>query len=138
MSVPQKEVVTSPLDRWESNANYWNETIGKDGNIYWSRLQEPTLRKLLASHLESPEKPNRCLELACGNGLCSRWLINHGGDAVQEVLATDGSRQMLENAKERGPYDGRITFQRVDVTDVNELDEMKKQASTTVRKWPFY
>ena len=131
----ENDIGREALDRWEANVSVWDQGVGQDGNKYWMRLQEPCLQRLLEPNLESSGKRNRCLELACGNGLCSRWLASHG-PVVQHVLATDGVQRMVEHAAQRGSCDGKITFQKADVTDQSDLDNIKSQAEAVVR-WPL-
>lgn len=116
------------LRSWETNAPYWDATITADGNKYWRRLQEPSLRRLLGPHLSRHEC--RALDLATGNGLCARWLLQNG---ASEVLATDGAEAMLEVARQHGDGEGSgrdgekgqgIRFRRVDVTSDEQLNRL--------------
>jgi 2-polyprenyl-3-methyl-5-hydroxy-6-metoxy-1,4-benzoquinol methylase len=98
------------LDSWEANAIYWDEGIGRDGNLYWRVLEEPCLKRLLADHL----KPGcRALDLATGNGLCARWMATYGAS----VLATDASSQMLERARGHTTTKDQIAFRKLDMAD---------------------
>ncbi len=113
------------LAAWNDIASFWDSQIGKDGNKYWRKLQEPSLSRLLGPILAS--KPGcRALELATGNGLCARWLAARGA----EVLATDGSEKMVEIARTyyeskdgegAGEGKGKIEFRRLDVTSGEEF-----------------
>lgn len=105
-----------PVESWNQNAEYWDQGIGASGNKYWSKLQEPCLQKFLGEHLQ--RENCQALEFATGNGLCARWMAERGA----RVLATDGAPTMLEKAKGRGSAEGRIEFQKVDVTLDEELD----------------
>mgnify|MGYP005989088191 CR=1 FL=1 len=98
------------LESWEANAAFWDETTGLDGNKYWKLLEEPCLERLLGAKLS--QTPCNALEFSTGNGLCARWLAGHGA----KVVATDGSRQMIERAKAYGDVGGHIEFGYADVT----------------------
>lgn len=120
-----------PIGLWEDNATHWDQGVGHDGNRYWKKLQEPCLQRLLSGHLQPTDKPRQVLELACGNGLCSRWLASHG-DAIGEVLTTDGSQNMVERAKSRGSFDGKISFQKLDVTNPGDFAPLIERATAGV------
>lgn len=118
-----KELNDVSLDSWETNASFWDDSIGKDGNIYWQKLQEPSLRRLLGDHLKRQhgQKPCLALDLATGNGLCARWLAKHGA----KVYATDGSENMLQIARNwtRGEdWSENVRFWNLDVTRTEDFD----------------
>ncbi|GKZ21552.1 hypothetical protein AbraIFM66951_005242, partial [Aspergillus brasiliensis] len=107
---------SSPLLPWEALAASWDEGMGDEGNQYFSVLEFPVLKKL------ANVRPGmRALDLATGNGLVARWLAQEGAS----VLATDGSRAMLERARnrtftwyERGQLpEDKIVFDVLDVTN---------------------
>lgn len=112
----EKQLGDVALDSWETNATYWDDSIGRDGNIYWEKLQEPSLRRFLGDYLNG----QRALDLATGNGLCARWLAKRG--AV--VTATDGSENMLQIARSRTREEeyGMIAFEKLDVTQMEDFD----------------
>ncbi|TQW00832.1 methyltransferase type 11 [Cordyceps javanica] len=106
------------LQTWEASAAAWNESVGRDGNLYWKALQAPCLDRLLADHLDAHRNRGggtacRALELSTGNGIGARWLAARGA----HVTATDGSAGMLEGARSHGDADGRITYGKLDVTE---------------------
>jgi 2-polyprenyl-3-methyl-5-hydroxy-6-metoxy-1,4-benzoquinol methylase len=113
---------------WDVNAEFWNQMVGLEGNKYWKRLQEPSLQRLLGPHLEAADAPRRALDLACGNGLCTRWLASHG-EAVGEIWATDGSQPMVDQAKSYGSANGRISFQKLDVTVAEDFIRLQETAA---------
>ncbi|KAK1773796.1 S-adenosyl-L-methionine-dependent methyltransferase [Copromyces sp. CBS 386.78] len=129
----QEELSEMALDAWNTNASYWNDSIGRDGNIYWQKLQEPSLRRLLGDHLKRQpgQEPCLALDLATGNGLCARWLAKHGA----KVWATDGSSNMLEKAimANQGFAQARnIVFSTLDVTKKVDFDHL---AATVEFHW---
>lgn len=79
------------------------------GYEYWSRFADTfdddslhiigeETQKELKNWLERQFKPDdHVLELACGNGFCTRWIA----PLVRHVTATDMSDAMLERARER-------------------------------------
>ena len=98
------------LAAWETNAEFWDQAQGDDGN-YWQRtLVFPSTLELLQP------LPSTALEIACGNGNFARQLAVLG----VSVTATDGSPAQLERAKARS--DGhRINWIRLDATDRSAL-----------------
>ncbi|OGM48948.1 hypothetical protein ABOM_003194 [Aspergillus bombycis] len=105
------------LAAWENHARSWDETMGNDGNDYFSVLELPVLQRMI-----SGQTRNRALDLATGNGLVARWLAQEGFS----VVATDGATAMLEHAKARTAIwyqEGRldkerkISFKLLDVTN---------------------
>lgn len=110
---------------WKTNAAYWDDGIGQQGNIYWKRLQQPALERMIPFQ---PGTEMRVLELATGNGLVARWLAGKGAS----VLATDVHTEMLELAarREMPEHTGRISYLQLDVTDPRGLDELAEQNVT--------
>ncbi|KXJ96469.1 S-adenosyl-L-methionine-dependent methyltransferase [Microdochium bolleyi] len=117
---------------WEANAEFWDNSIGQDGNQYWQLLQRPALERMIP--LPSPEtRPGRrALDLAAGNGVVSRWLAARGDLSV--VVSTDGSEEMMRVSRKRyaawsaggsGSGSGDVAqmeFRRVDVTSEKDLE----------------
>ncbi|KAK4182451.1 S-adenosyl-L-methionine-dependent methyltransferase [Podospora australis] len=84
------------IKTWDALAPHWDKTITAHGNIYWKRLQAPCLERLLSGQVTTDRRA-KCLDLATGNGLVARWLVDHG--YARSVLATDASSEMLRIAK---------------------------------------
>ncbi|KAH8836550.1 hypothetical protein MCOR27_006286 [Pyricularia oryzae] len=109
------------LASWVTNAQFWDDSIGAGGNVYWRKLQEPSLRRLVSAKIEAAKASaagGRALDISTGNGLCARWLVDEG---IPSVRAVDGSSGMIEVAKARMAeakprYDG-IQIGLLDVTD---------------------
>ena len=94
------------LDAWESNAEFWDQAQGDDGNHWQRTLVFPNTLELLQP------LPATVLELACGNGNFARQLARLGA----RVTASDASDAQLQHAQQRS--DGyRINWMRLDVTD---------------------
>jgi ubiquinone/menaquinone biosynthesis C-methylase UbiE len=115
-SEPIKSLSARALATWDIIAPDWDAAITADGNKYWRRLQEPSLRRLLSPTLSA--NCRRALDLATGNGLCARWLLARGAGSV---LATDGSEGMLELARGHGHGYKGMRFRKVDVTSEKDL-----------------
>ena len=110
------------MKSWETNAEFWNEGIGKDGNKYWKLLQLPTLKRMI-----DVRPGSKALDLATGNGLAARWLASEGAS----VLATDGSADMLESAKLHHPaaYSESISYRQLDVTEPADFEALMRDAA---------
>jgi ubiquinone/menaquinone biosynthesis C-methylase UbiE len=103
---------------WDQLATYWDGRMG-EGNQFHKFLVEPAADRLLAL------KPGeQVLEIACGTGLFTRHLAEHGA----RVTATDFSANMLEIAKVRaGAYAEQIGFRQIDATDEAQVLSLGKQ-----------
>lgn len=111
---------------WIENAEWWDTTMGLDGNKYWQQLQKPSLERLV------PVQPGcRALDLATGNGLVARWLAGKGAC----VTASDGSEEMIKHAARRSSPDEaeRISYRVLDVTLPEAFEDLAKSESA-VRK----
>ncbi|HEX5229462.1 MAG TPA: class I SAM-dependent methyltransferase [Bryobacteraceae bacterium] len=95
---------------WNTNAEFWDSRMA-EGNDFFRLLVWPAVETLLR-----PERGERLLDIACGNGLTSRRLAEAGAS----VTAFDFSAAMIELAKKRGGS-GEIDYRRVDATDRDAL-----------------
>jgi len=98
---------------WNTNARFWDERMG-EGNDFFSLLVWPAVERLLCVQVGW-----RMLDIACGNGLTSRRLLNAGA----KVVAIDFSEELVAVAKERD-HGRDIDYRIVDVTDYNALVEL--------------
>ena len=98
---------------WEELAEDWDNRMGEVGNDFHQNMIRPaTLRMLL------PKSGERIIDIACGNGIFSRYLAERG----VEVVAFDYSPAMIENAKKRcADFSENITFSVADATDYEQL-----------------
>lgn len=114
----------TPVQAWDSIASFWDEAITPGGNKYFHRLQAPCLHRFLAKHLH---RDARCLDLATGNGVVARWMLDRGAGWV---LATDASGEMLEIAKHNFASGGcdpkRFTCHRTDVTSEQDMGALEE------------
>ncbi|KAB8233952.1 class I SAM-dependent DNA methyltransferase [Aspergillus alliaceus] len=113
---PSTEKVEA-LAAWEKHAQSWDQSMGDEGNEYFSVLELPALKRMITG-----QNRHRALDLATGNGLVARWLAQEGFS----VIATDGATAMLEHAKARTAVwyeEGRlckkqeVSFELLDVTN---------------------
>lgn len=122
---------------WVTNAQFWDDSIGANGNVYWRKLQEPSLRRLVSAKIEAAKASAdgcRALDISTGNGLCARWLVDEGASPVRAV---DGSSTMIEVAKARMAeaqprYDG-VSLGMLDVTDPAAFAPEIKTAAEVIR-----
>ena len=130
MSTPVED---NALANWDVNASFWDQGMGATGNDYYTDLELPALKRMAA--IQGGE---RALDLATGNGLVARWLAGQG---VGSVIATDGSKKMVECARGRGAdasaVDGNrgavVSYQVLDVTDRERLEEFIEREVKSVR-----
>ncbi|KAL8365481.1 hypothetical protein RB595_004342 [Gaeumannomyces hyphopodioides] len=130
-----EELKAESLAAWSQNAAYWDDTVGQDGNIYWKRLQEPSLRRLVFGAGGVPAY-FEALDLCSGNGIVARWLADPGhGDRAEHIAVTDGCSEMVRLARARweaweaeweGDWEGpcrppAASFRRLDVCDGEAL-----------------
>src|SRR5215210_5738517 len=88
--------------RWDQTASFWDERMGASGNDSHLQLVRPVVEGLLGG-----VERQRVLDVACGNGLFARRLVELGA----EVVATDVSAAMLERARQHPS--GRVDYRHV-------------------------
>lgn len=96
-------------DIWNRNAAFWDEKMG-EGNQFQKLLVGPATERLL--ELEPGEL---VLDVACGNGVFSRRLVELGA----RVMACDFSEGLLERAQARGAEN--IEYRLIDATNEEQL-----------------
>ena len=93
---------------WDQNARFWDDRMGEEGNDFQRILVNPASERLL--NLQPGET---VLEIACGNGVFARRLVQLGA----RVVATDFSAQLLERARARMPEQAdSIEYRLADAT----------------------
>ncbi len=103
---------------WNQNAAFWDSKMG-DGNDFQRLLTGPATERLL--NLRSGES---VLEIACGNGVFSRRMVQLGA----RVIATDFSAQFLEHARARtSEHADRIEYRLVDATREEQIVALGRQ-----------
>lgn len=105
---------TNPdLYAWETNAEYWDDYMGDESNVYHRELVRPAVTELL-----DPSPGERILDIACGNGNYSAFLADMGA----AVTAVDFSPRMVSLAGARRNVNGRsIDFRVADACDEDDL-----------------
>lgn len=99
---------------WDTNAAYWDDAMGDQGNDFVNWLVWPATQRLLAGL----EAGWRVLDVACGNGLYSRRLAALGA----EVTAFDFAPQMIERARAYpGDLNASIDYRVLDASDPHAL-----------------
>lgn len=130
----QGALAKQALEVWDTNAQCWDDTMRDGGNDYWAALEMPALRQM--AELKDGDT---ALDLATGNGLVARWLVEEGSSTV---LATDGSITMIDYALKRtsewakadgNQFEGRVMFEHLNLVDHGQIDRfVRKECETTV------
>ncbi len=74
---------------WEQMAEWWDNKLGDDGDLWHRTLIDPPLFKLVGAIAGQ-----RVLDLACGNGYISRRFARQGAD----VIGVDANAAIIERA----------------------------------------
>ena len=103
---------------WNVLADDWDAKMGESGNRFHCEIIRPATLKLL-----NPQKGEHILDIACGNGIFSRYLASLG----VKVTAFDYSTKLIGHAKERfEKYSNLIDFHVADATNYDELISLQK------------
>ena len=98
---------------WDANAAYWDAHMGDAGNEFHLLLVRPAVERLVGR-----VDGCRVLDVACGNGLFARRLVELGA----HVVATDVSQGMLDHARRRSEGQAaQIEYRQCDATDLQAL-----------------
>ena len=104
---------------WEANADFWDNHMGDESNMFHRELVRPNTEKLL-----NTQKGDFVLDIACGNGNFSQRLAELGA----RVVAFDYSTKMIQNAKSRWKNMlANIEFTVCDATNERQLMELKRE-----------
>jgi 2-polyprenyl-3-methyl-5-hydroxy-6-metoxy-1,4-benzoquinol methylase len=109
------------VESWSTNAEFWDEYMGKEGNDFYQILEAPALETLV-----SLQEGEFALDLATGNGLVARRMAALGGI----VTATDVSDAMLDRARARTSAEQaiKITYCLLDVTKPKDFERLISRA----------
>lgn len=103
---------------WEKNAEFWDNYMGEDSNLFHRKIIRPPTERLLAI-----AENDLVLDIACGNGNFSKRLCELGA----KVVAFDYSEKMIQRAQKRcAEYKGQISFSVLDATDYASLIALGK------------
>jgi 2-polyprenyl-3-methyl-5-hydroxy-6-metoxy-1,4-benzoquinol methylase len=105
---------------WESNAEWWDDYIGREGNEFHRTLVAPAQMRLLAL---TPGE--RVLEVACGNGQFAREMARAG--AI--VVASDFSEKFVERARQHTSAEriANVEFHVADATDERQIRALSSE-----------
>ena len=102
---------TQPTE-WDQAARWYDAIVGDRGTDYQKNIIHPGAYKLL-----DVKKGQRVLDLACGQGVFSRFMARKGIRAV----GLDSSRELLKLARER--FKSSAIFQVGDACEEEAFDE---------------
>jgi len=109
-------------DAWNANAQVWDEKMKGEGNDFFNLLCWPVIASFLDASTRrnaSLQPDTHILDIACGNGLTTRRLVEIG---AAHVTAFDFSAKLIEFAKKRtAEHASRITYSVIDATDEEQL-----------------
>lgn len=99
------------IESWDHVASWYDQLVGGKGQYYHQNVIFPAVLSLL--HLKTSEK---ILDLACGQGACSRFLAQKGA----KVTAVDSSQSLLALAQRyKSPS---IIYQKDDARTLSTLE----------------
>jgi 2-polyprenyl-3-methyl-5-hydroxy-6-metoxy-1,4-benzoquinol methylase len=113
-----KDINSESKDRWETNAEFWDDYMGDESNRFHRELIRPYTEELLQI-----KQGHVVLGIACGNGNFSRRLSDLGAN----VIAFDYSSKMIERAKLRTKDITNISYRVIDATDTTALIDLGKE-----------
>ncbi|HTY13275.1 MAG TPA: class I SAM-dependent methyltransferase [Candidatus Omnitrophota bacterium] len=79
---------------WNEVAEWYDGLVGDEGSDYHRNVIIPGALRMLA-----PQKGEKVLDVACGQGVFSRKLAEAGA----EVVGIDASKRLIDSAKKRSP-----------------------------------
>jgi ubiquinone/menaquinone biosynthesis C-methylase UbiE len=97
---------------WGQVATWYDKLVGEAGSEYHREVVLPGVLRLLA-----PQKGQRVLDVACGQGVLCRLLAEKGC----EVTGVDMGRDLVDLAKQRGP--ASIHYHVADAKELSFLPE---------------
>ncbi len=107
------ELIAETRRIWDTNAEWWDDTIG-DGNDFQRILIEPATERLLENI-----SGQTVLDIGCGAGRFARRMAQLGAN----IVAFDFSERFINRARQRTPSGLPIAFHVADATDYQRLLE---------------
>ena len=101
-SAPPKKAITL----WDQASRWYDTLVGSQGTDFQKDIIMPGVFEML-----NPKKGDRILDLACGQGVFSRFLSHKG----MHVEGLDSSAELINHAKSRS--NSKIRFRVGDVAD---------------------
>ena len=113
---PAKPVEPASADStdWDSVSKWYDQLVGESGSEYHREVVLPGVMKLLA-----PKPHQRLLDVACGQGVLCRLLLEKGA----EVTGVDAGASLIRMARERS--NPAVRYLLNDARTLNECDELK-------------
>ena len=100
---------------WEELANWWDERMGEDGDLWHRSLIDPTVMRVLG-----PVSGRDVLDLGCGNGYLTRRLTGLGAHAT----GVDASAPIVDHALRREREDPLgVTYHVADAAKLDMLGD---------------
>ncbi|HEX4206169.1 MAG TPA: class I SAM-dependent methyltransferase [Ktedonobacteraceae bacterium] len=100
---------------WDQMAEWWDEKLGDDGDLWHRALIDPPLIRLVGE-----VSGIRMLDLACGNGYLSRRFARQGAS----VIGVDANAPVIERARAREMQDPLgITYHVSDAARLEMLED---------------
>lgn len=100
---------------WEQMADWWDEKLGDEGDLWHRALIDPPLLRLVGD-----VKGLHMLDLACGNGYLSRRFARQGA----RVTGVDANAPLVERDRAREAQEPLgITYYTSDAASLNMLED---------------
>ena len=99
------------VDRWNKNANTWNDSFGAVADPIRMHVITPTLIMKLIGDIQGKV----VVDAGCGNGYLCKLLAS---ESAKQVIGIDLSRGMLENSSKRVENQSNISLVEANLVDV--------------------
>lgn len=100
---------------WDQMAEWWDQKLGDEGDLWHRTLIDPPLLRLVGAVAGL-----RVLDLACGNGYLSRRFARHGAT----VSGVDANAPIIERARLREAREPLgITYRVADAAHLEHLED---------------
>ena len=104
------------ISGWDQMAEWWDNHLGEEGDLWHRALIDPPLLRLVGE-----VSGKRVLDLACGNGYLSRRFARQGAT----VIGVDASAPLIERAQSREAREPLgITYHVADAADLSMLEDV--------------
>lgn len=110
---PREPALADSTD-WDSVSKWYDQLVGESGSEYHREVVLPGVIRLLA-----PKPHQRLLDVACGQGVLCRMLLEKGA----EVTGVDAGASLIKLARERS--NPAVRYLLHDARTLAECDELK-------------